>query len=103
MAPAARDSDRAIAIACLRPFTFFFERPERSVPDLRSPITRLTFFATDEPYFLRLAFFFAAINSALVGERVIRGLILGFEVLLNPLRLLQVLLDARLDLVQVCP
>ena len=36
--PAARASDRPIAIACLRLFTFAPEPPERSVPCLRSCI-----------------------------------------------------------------
>ena len=58
-APAARASDRPIAIACLRLVTFFFERPERSVPALRSCITLATFLEAPVPYFL-LVFFLAA-------------------------------------------
>jgi hypothetical protein len=34
---------------------------------LRSRITRLTLLPTDDPYFLRLAFFFAAIRQLLWG------------------------------------
>jgi hypothetical protein len=40
--PAARASDKPIAIACLRLVTFFPERPLRNVPCLRSSITFLT-------------------------------------------------------------
>lgn len=41
--PALRASDNPIAIACLRLFTLFPERPLRSFPDLRSCIARFTF------------------------------------------------------------
>ena len=40
--PAARASDKPIAMACLRLFTFFPERPLRNVPCLRSCIAFLT-------------------------------------------------------------
>ena len=42
-APAARASDRPIAIACLRLLTFRPERPLLNVPRLRSRIARPTF------------------------------------------------------------
>ena len=42
-APAARASDKPIAIACLRLLTFRPERPLLRVPDLRSRIARPTF------------------------------------------------------------
>jgi hypothetical protein len=41
-APAALASERPMAIACLRLFTFFFERPLFSVPALRFFIARST-------------------------------------------------------------
>jgi hypothetical protein len=41
-APERRASERPMAIACLRLFTFFFERPLRSEPLLRSCRARLT-------------------------------------------------------------
>ncbi|HEX4332303.1 MAG TPA: hypothetical protein VH040_09200 [Usitatibacter sp.] len=48
--PALRASDRPIAIACLRLFTFFPERPLFSVPCLRSCMARLTFDFDFFPY-----------------------------------------------------
>jgi hypothetical protein len=50
LAPARRASDRPIAIACLRLFTFLPERPLFSVPRLRSCIARFTFFCAFLPY-----------------------------------------------------
>ena len=44
LAPARRASDKPIAIACLRLFTFLPQLPLRSVPRLRSLITFSTFF-----------------------------------------------------------
>lgn len=41
-APARRASLKPIAIACLRLFTFLPERPDLSVPRLRSCTARLT-------------------------------------------------------------
>jgi len=42
LAPSSRASDKPIAIACLRLFTFLPDRPERSVPRLASCIARPT-------------------------------------------------------------
>ena len=42
-APLALASDKPMAIACLRLFTFFFERPERSVPRFISRMLLATF------------------------------------------------------------
>ena len=53
-APSRRASDKPIAIACLRLFTFFPERPLLSVPRLRSCIARFTFFEAFLPYFLAM-------------------------------------------------
>jgi hypothetical protein len=50
LAPAFRASDKPIAIACFRLFTFFRERPARSVPVFRSCIAFLTFEAAFFPY-----------------------------------------------------
>src|SRR5439155_9929481 len=61
LAPARRASLNPIAIACLRLVTFFPERPDRSVPCLRSRITRSTFFDAFGPY-LRLPRRFFAIH-----------------------------------------
>src|SRR6185295_6581309 len=49
--PARRASLRPIAIACLRLVTFLPERPDRSVPRLRSCIARSTFWLAFFPYF----------------------------------------------------
>jgi hypothetical protein len=46
-----RASDKPIAIACLRLFTFRHERPLFSVPDLRFFIARPTFFDAFFEYF----------------------------------------------------
>jgi hypothetical protein len=59
-APDARASDNPIAMACLRLFTFFLERPEVRAPALRSRIAVFTFFLVAEPYFF-LPDFLAAI------------------------------------------
>ena len=48
--PARRASLRPIAIACLRLVTFRPERPDFSVPRLRSCIARLTFVCAFLPY-----------------------------------------------------
>src|SRR5437762_5537934 len=48
--PAARASDRPIAIACLRLVTRLPERPLLSVPCFRSCIARSTFFCAFSPY-----------------------------------------------------
>src|ERR1044071_5107952 len=48
--PARRASERPIAIACLRLFTFFPDRPLFSLPRLRSCIARLTFCCAFFPY-----------------------------------------------------
>src|SRR5689334_5361873 len=50
-APAARASDKPIAIACLRLVTFLPERPLRNVPALRSSITFFTLAEAFLPYF----------------------------------------------------
>lgn len=57
-APDARASDRAMAIACLRLFTFFFERPALSVPCFFSCMTFFTVLLALAPYFLLLALLF---------------------------------------------
>jgi len=49
--PARRASDRPIAIACLRLFTFLPERPLFNVPLLRSCIAFLTLLFALLPYF----------------------------------------------------
>jgi hypothetical protein len=59
LAPFLRASDKPIAIACFRLFTFLPERPLRSVPDLRFFIARPTFF--DAPFEYRRFFAFFAI------------------------------------------
>jgi hypothetical protein len=51
-APDFLASDSPIAIACFRLVTFLPERPERSVPRLRSCIARLTLLWAFFPYFL---------------------------------------------------
>ena len=48
--PSRRASDRPMAIACLRLFTFFPELPLRSDPDLRSCIAFSTFDCAFFPY-----------------------------------------------------
>ncbi|HET7401817.1 MAG TPA: hypothetical protein VFJ62_08555, partial [Usitatibacter sp.] len=50
LAPFLRASDRPIAMACLRLFTFLPERPLFSVPFLRSLIARFTFWPAFFPY-----------------------------------------------------
>ena len=50
-APARRASLRPMAIACLRLLTLRPDRPDRSVPRLRSRIARSTFFDAFLPYF----------------------------------------------------
>ncbi len=50
LAPAARASDRPIAMACFRLVTFLPERPLLSVPCLRSCIARSTFCDAFFPY-----------------------------------------------------
>jgi hypothetical protein len=49
--PARRACASPIAIACLRLFTFFPERPLRSVPRFRSCIAFFTFSWAFRPYF----------------------------------------------------
>ena len=49
-APARRAFESPIAIACLRLFTRFFDRPDRSVPRLRSRIVSRTFAEAFLPY-----------------------------------------------------
>jgi hypothetical protein len=49
--PAARASLNPIAIACFRLVTFFPDRPDRSVPSLRSCIARSTLSDAFLPYF----------------------------------------------------
>jgi hypothetical protein len=51
-APDFLASDSPIAIACFRLVTFLPERPERSVPRLRSCMARLTLLWAFFPYFL---------------------------------------------------
>jgi hypothetical protein len=51
LAPAARASDKPIAIACLRLVTFRPERPLRSLPALRSFIARSTLAEASFEYF----------------------------------------------------
>jgi len=48
-----------MAIACLRLFTFFPERPLRSVPAFRFFMARFTFLAAPSEYFRFVAFFVA--------------------------------------------
>ena len=50
-APERRASDRPIAMACLRLFTFLPDRPLFSVPRLRSCIARFTLLCAFLPYF----------------------------------------------------
>src|SRR5712692_5599961 len=50
LAPARRASLRPIAIACLRLVTFLPERPDLSVPCLRSCIARFTLLCAFLPY-----------------------------------------------------
>jgi hypothetical protein len=50
LAPARRASDKPMAIACLRLFTFLPERPLLSLPRLRSCIARFTFCRDFLPY-----------------------------------------------------
>src|SRR5262249_12226383 len=49
-APARRACERPIAIACLRLFTRFFDRPDRSVPCFRSCIALRTLVDAFLPY-----------------------------------------------------
>ncbi len=49
-----------MAIACFLLFTFFFERPERSVPAFRSCSVFFTFLVEAAPYFFARGFFLAA-------------------------------------------
>jgi hypothetical protein len=58
--PAARASESPMAMACLRLFTFFLERPDRNVPVFRSCITFLTVEPTLRPY-LRAFFLLAMV------------------------------------------
>ena len=51
LSPSRRASESAIAMACLRLFTFLPEPPLRSLPALRSCITFLTFACVFLPYF----------------------------------------------------
>ena len=51
--PLRRASDRPIAIACFRLFTFLPERPDLRVPCFRLCIARLTLLDALGPYFLR--------------------------------------------------
>jgi hypothetical protein len=53
LAPLRRASDKPIAIACFLLLTFFPERPDFSLPRLRSCIARLTLLDAFVPYFLR--------------------------------------------------
>jgi len=48
--PSRRASERPMAMACLRLVTFLPDRPERSLPCLRSRIARSTFFPAFFPY-----------------------------------------------------
>jgi hypothetical protein len=54
LAPARRASDKPMAMACLRLFTFLPERPLLNVPCLRSCIARFTFDCAFFPYFLAM-------------------------------------------------
>jgi hypothetical protein len=54
--PSRRASARPIAIACLRDMTFFFERPERSLPCFFSCMARSTFFDAVVPYLAMVVF-----------------------------------------------
>jgi hypothetical protein len=49
--PAFRASERPIAIACLRLFTVFPDRPDLSLPRFISCIARFTFLPALAPYF----------------------------------------------------
>jgi hypothetical protein len=60
-APFLRASDRPIAIACLRLFTFRPLRPERSVPFFLRRIALPTRFEADLPYLRLPEDFFLAI------------------------------------------
>ncbi|WXA83794.1 hypothetical protein LVJ94_48615 [Pendulispora rubella] len=55
--PARRASESPIATACFLLVTFFPERPERRVPDLRSCMALATFEPAFEPYLRPLDFF----------------------------------------------
>jgi hypothetical protein len=64
LAPRRRASDRPIAIACFPLVTLFAERPERSVPRLRSRIALPTFLLAVGPY---LRAFFATMETSFLG------------------------------------
>lgn len=51
LSPSRRASERPIATACLRLFTFLPLRPDLSVPRLYSRMTFLTFLEAAFPYF----------------------------------------------------
>lgn len=53
LAPLRRASDRPIAIACFRLFTFLPERPDFRVPRFSSCTARRTLLDALGPYFLR--------------------------------------------------
>jgi hypothetical protein len=79
-APRRRASESPMAMACSRLFTFFFERPERSVPCFASCSARPTFFEAASPY---------------------RRVLPRFLPLLPPVLLLRLLLDRLLLLVAI--
>jgi hypothetical protein len=56
LAPILRASDRPIAIACFRLFTFLPDRPLFNVPDLRFFMARPTFLDAPFEYFRFFAF-----------------------------------------------
>jgi hypothetical protein len=60
--PAALASDRPMAIACFRLFTFLPERPLFNVPRLRSRIARATFDDAFLEYFRAMIFLLLARN-----------------------------------------
>jgi hypothetical protein len=62
LAPAARASERPIAIACLRLLTFRPEPPLRSVPALRFFIARSTVLDAFFEYFRAMIFLLLARN-----------------------------------------
>ena len=64
LAPDRRASESPMAIACFRLLTFLPERPERSVPDLRSCIARRTLLLAPLPYFFRPLAFRTGMSSS---------------------------------------
>jgi hypothetical protein len=71
--PAALASERPIAIACFRLFTFLPERPLFNVPRLRSRIARATFDDAFFEYFCAMIFLPVARNQSTQAIKVPRS------------------------------